>query len=483
MSNTDQADALIAEREAKGIKTAMVIRVAYFSAGMVTTPFISPTRADALLTVAVCAVGSVIAGLALRALKRRTENPPGEVSNAGAVARYGLVGVIYEVAVLLTLPLSWYFAVGGYAQVPLSFFTKSDGVFIATALLAVNALSFRPLYPLILGVAATLQQIVFLGVATLDERTRWTSVVTEVHFEGGLHPWFILWRILTLALLTGIFTSLARVARRLVRRAVAAEIEQRATETAQAALVHETKMRALQRLVAGLVHELNTPLGVIIAGSSTAQSGATRIAELAPNAPNGGPGDLDRAARALIQSAAAQKEAGQRINHVLASLRRFARLEGAREEETNLASELTDVVQLAGESLRGGVRIESELDPMPRIRCRPREINQVFMTLVTNAFEAMKGEGVLKLRSGSGHGVAWVEIEDTGPGISEEKAEDLFELKLTEKGPRMGMGLGLPVSHRVIEQHGGTLNFRSTVGEGTCFRVQLPVLNPEPPSD
>ena len=123
----------------------------------------------------------------------------------------------------------------------------------------------------------------------------------------------------------------------------------------------------------------------------------------------------------------------------------------------------------------GAVELVKELSDLPPLLCRPKELNQVFMTILVNALEALKGEGELRISTAHEEGRLTIEIADTGPGIAAAELESLFELRFSAKGGRMAMGLGLPSARRIVERHGGTLTVESTAGEGTVFTIALPV--------
>ncbi len=101
-------------------------------------------------------------------------------------------------------------------------------------------------------------------------------------------------------------------------------------------------------------------------------------------------------------------------------------------------------------------------------------MNQVFLNLLKNAAEAIEGEGRIVLRSGRRAGGAFVEVSDTGRGISEEVRGKLFEPFFTTKPVGRGLGLGLSISAMIVHNHGGRIAVRSRPGRGATFRVELP---------
>jgi PAS domain S-box-containing protein len=130
---------------------------------------------------------------------------------------------------------------------------------------------------------------------------------------------------------------------------------------------------------------------------------------------------------------------------------------------------------------------------VPPIQADEDALYQAFVNVITNALEAMAGRGRLTLRLGwddtgalrAGRRSGFdqrvtVEIGDTGPGIAPADADRVFNPFFTTK--ETGTGLGLALTHKIVEEHGGTVDFRSTPGMGTVFRIVLPLV-PEPPAD
>ena len=102
-------------------------------------------------------------------------------------------------------------------------------------------------------------------------------------------------------------------------------------------------------------------------------------------------------------------------------------------------------------------------------------IEQVLMNLILNAVQAMKGGGVLTIRTSVVEGVCLVEVRDTGSGIAPTVLPKIFDPFFTTKGEGEGTGLGLSVSLGIVERHGGKILVESEVGKGTTFSLCLPL--------
>jgi two-component system NtrC family sensor kinase len=132
------------------------------------------------------------------------------------------------------------------------------------------------------------------------------------------------------------------------------------------------------------------------------------------------------------------------------------------------------------------VTLERDLDPtLPRIRASGDQIKQVLLNLLLNAAEAMPEGGTITVSTRYGRlaerGMPFdsvrIEVRDTGVGIDEETQARIFEAFFSTKTQK-GTGLGLWVSHGIVQGHGGTMKVRSKLGQGTTFVIALPVAGP-----
>jgi two-component system, sporulation sensor kinase E len=106
------------------------------------------------------------------------------------------------------------------------------------------------------------------------------------------------------------------------------------------------------------------------------------------------------------------------------------------------------------------------------------QIKQVLVNLIKNAMQAMTKGGILTVQTGQGGDGVWVSLSDTGGGIPAEKINRLFEPFYTTR--EKGTGLGLMIVQRIVREHGGRIEVESRVGQGTTFRVGLPLHEPQP---
>ena len=228
---------------------------------------------------------------------------------------------------------------------------------------------------------------------------------------------------------------------------------------AQAQLIQTEKMSSLGRLAAGVAHEINNPLTGVMTFShlllKNAKDEATRK-------------DLEIIVRETT-----------RCKKIIKGVLDFAR-------ETPPQRKLCQVNDIIGrtlailepQSLFHNIQIERNLyDKLPQIWIDENQMEQVFMNIVLNAAEAMKGEGRFSISSSLNKKGDFVEVcmEDTGMGISKEHLSKIFDPFFTTKDPQKGTGLGLSVSYGIVQKHKGDILVESEVGKGTIFIIKLPV--------
>jgi signal transduction histidine kinase len=234
-----------------------------------------------------------------------------------------------------------------------------------------------------------------------------------------------------------------------------AELFRQAREAGEGLRAAE-KLAALGRLSAGLAHELRNPLNTLsvltYAMLEQAQQSGLRVSDLE-----------------VVQSEI------RRMNLLVDQFLDFARPRPPRFERHRIEEVLEETLLLVGpEAGKKGIRLEREFgERTPAVWADGDQLKQVFLNLMLNAIQAMSGGGRLRARTRKAAGGVVVEIQDTGRGIPPEVRERLFEPFVTTRAG--GTGLGLPISHRIIQGHSGELRIESSAGEGTTATVWLPI--------
>jgi len=247
----------------------------------------------------------------------------------------------------------------------------------------------------------------------------------------------------------------------------------------QAQLVIQEKMASLGNLVAGVAHEINTPLGALTANNDVMVRTAEKLQKLLDEHLAAMPPPEARKARQLLGNLVAlgnvNREAAGRMNKIVTSLRSFARLDRAEQDRFDIHEGLDSTLTMMQSKLAGRIRVVKDYGEVPEILCYPARVNQAFMNVLTNAAEAIGGEGEIRIRTRAEGGFVTVEISDTGCGIPPEHLPKIFDPGFTTKGVRVGTGLGLSIVRRIIDEHQGRIDVESRPGKGTTVRLQFPL--------
>jgi signal transduction histidine kinase len=252
----------------------------------------------------------------------------------------------------------------------------------------------------------------------------------------------------------------------------------RELQETQLQLVQSEKMASLGELVAGVAHELNTPLGAIKSNTHSTANAVTAIRRSLDSISD----TDDEYRRTRLSDVLGQLEtlnrvnqgASQRMVKIVDSLRSFARLDEAEWKLADLHRGIDDTLTLIQHKLENRIQVTREYANLPEITCYPKQLNQVFMILLSNAVEAITGEGVIKIQTDLEDDNAIVRVTDTGRGIPQEQIGRVFDPGFTTKGVGVGTGLGLSICYQIMQKHRGQIEVASRVGEGSTVTVSLP---------
>ncbi len=172
------------------------------------------------------------------------------------------------------------------------------------------------------------------------------------------------------------------------------------------------------------------------------------------------------------------RESTRRISELIAAVKSYSQLDRAAMQATDLREGLESTLVMLAHRTPQGVTVVRDYGPdVPRIQALAAELNQVWTNLITNALDAMDGQGTLRVSTRVDADAVVVEVADTGCGMSPETKEHAFDPFFTTKGVGQGTGLGLDISRRVVERHSGDIAVDSVPGH-TVFRVRLPTSRP-----
>ena len=250
-------------------------------------------------------------------------------------------------------------------------------------------------------------------------------------------------------------------------------------------------------LSAGVAHEVNNPLNFARNSLATLRTYvddlrnvAQRVAELDTSSPSKLSAQLedlernkaelgfDDLADALSELVGIVNEGLDRTSHLVSDLRDFAAPHRGQNHPIDVRSGLRSTVHLLGHKFReSGAEVALALDPeVPTVLGDAGALNQVFLNILKNAAEAIEGEGgAIHVTASGEEAQVVVRIRDNGPGMEPAVKARLFEPFYSTKVAGEGTGLGLSMSRRIVERHGGSIEIESEAGEGTCVTVRLPV--------
>jgi hemerythrin-like metal-binding protein len=265
--------------------------------------------------------------------------------------------------------------------------------------------------------------------------------------------------------------------------------EKVATRTRE--LLQSEKMAAVGQLAAGVAHEINNPIGFVNSnlGSLRLYTGqlleiidacevcaATQPAALAGYLEIKAKADLPFLREDLSDLLKESQDGLDRVKHIVQALKDFAHPDSGEMVDADLLVGLESTLNVVSSQLKSKADIVRELTPLALVRCIPGQINQVLMNLLINAAQAIEGNGTITLRSGTDERYVWIEVADTGCGMSDEVRKRLFEPFFTTKPVGKGTGLGLSISWDIIvNKHGGRIDVESEPGKGSRFTLRLPI--------
>jgi len=233
------------------------------------------------------------------------------------------------------------------------------------------------------------------------------------------------------------------------------------------------RMAAIGMLAAGVAHEINNPLAFVSSNLCYIEKELRRL-KLSPN-------DLGEMMEAITDA----REGADRMRDIVQSLRALARGDSISTHPMDLHEVLENSVHLIWGRLRSKGMLTRDYGELPQVMGNSVQLSQVFVNLLINAVQALPERGgeirlVTRLHNKT---QVLVEVQDTGCGIPADHLDRIFEPFFTTKPVGEGTGLGLSISHDIIRGLGGEMTVSSVVGQGTTFRILLPVAREEQDSD
>ncbi len=260
-------------------------------------------------------------------------------------------------------------------------------------------------------------------------------------------------------------------------------------EQANQQLLQSEKLAAIGQLAAGVAHEINNPVGYVYSNLQTLDTYLNdlfRLTEAVDNARSLDDLrlikqniDYDYLRDDLRDLLAESREGIERVKTIIAAMKDFSHIEEEAFKPADIHRGIETTLNVVNNELKYKAEVVREFGQLPEVECIISQINQVVMNLLVNAAHAIEGFGRITIRTRQQDDTVIIEVQDTGKGIPPEHRHRIFEPFFTTKPVGKGTGLGLSLSFNIIEKHQGSLDVDSTPGEGTCFRLTLPITQPD----
>lgn len=261
----------------------------------------------------------------------------------------------------------------------------------------------------------------------------------------------------------------------------------------QRKLIDSEKMASLGQLTAGIAHEINNPVNFISSNVDPLKMNIREIMEILktyrevskPLASD----ERMKKVKALEKKYKLDylieetdsllkgiSEGAQRTKEIVQGLRNFSRVDKQELKEVDLHELIESTLLLLRNKYKERIQIIKKYDRnIPHIECYPGQLSQVFMNLINNAIQAIDNEGTIRIETASGEINVLIAISDDGIGMDNTILKNIFDPFYTTKEVGEGTGLGLSISYGIIQQHNGQIEVNSKPGEGSTFRIVIPI--------
>ncbi len=258
-------------------------------------------------------------------------------------------------------------------------------------------------------------------------------------------------------------------------------------------LVQAEKMASLGQLTAGIAHEINNPVNFVSSNVKPLRRDIDEVLSImakyddtiAGNHLQERFGEIAKTKRDLDFPFLLEEignllkgieDGAQRTFEIVKGLRNFSRLDEEGKKLADINQGLESTLLMLKHQLKNRIEVIKEFGDLPQIICYPGKLNQVFMNILSNACQAIEGQGKIFVKTSYADEIVKVSIKDTGRGMSDEIKQHIFEPFFTTKEVGEGTGLGLSITFGIIQDHDGNIEVYSAPSKGAEFVITLPAI-------
>jgi signal transduction histidine kinase len=269
-------------------------------------------------------------------------------------------------------------------------------------------------------------------------------------------------------------------------------------KAAQTQLVEQEKMASLGQLTAGIAHEINNPINFVTSNIKPLKMDIEDIKTLLTKydqlekMPDLQPAfreivaykqeiDISYIHTEIAELIRGIEDGAERTAEIVRGLRTFSRLDEGEVKYVDLHEGLDSTLVLLRNGIPDNVKVIKNYGDLPKVECYAGKMNQVFMNIITNSFNAINSkhsnseESITISTRQESNGQIMISIKDTGPGMTPQVKEKIFDPFFTTKDVGEGTGLGLSIVFSIIEKHNGRIVVNTAPGEGAEFIIYLPL--------
>lgn len=264
-------------------------------------------------------------------------------------------------------------------------------------------------------------------------------------------------------------------------------------KASQLKVLQQEKMASIGQLAAGVAHEINNPLAFISSNLGTLDKYINKLidfiqtqSEVIESLQHQDVSErieekrkelkLDRVIDDVKELIVESVDGSERMKKIIHELNCFSRMDEEDYKEADINDCIESAVSIVWPELKYKATLKKDYGVLPVTKCHPHQISQVMVNLLINAVNSIEEQGEIVIKTYDKDQSIWIEVSDTGRGITEENLGKIFEPFFTTKEIGKGTGLGLSITYEIIQRHKGDITVKSAVGKGTIFTIRIPII-------